>query len=145
MSTGIIIEVEDGKSEIGGYYQNLAEEFNDFSAFLKEDGCDLVPYLYCPESYQSEEELREWFEDDEEASEEMIKEAIAWNESVNTRSYAPIREVYGSLLKAREIAANYGEERFHHGREGLLADLDELLGELEQKKEEDLRMLFFRD
>jgi hypothetical protein len=149
MSTGITVDVKDEKAEIEGYYQNFAEEFNDLASFLKDDGCDLIQYLYCPESLESEDEIREWFEDDEDeededATEEKIQEAISYNKVITTESYSKIQDVYASLVKARSIAAEYDENRFHHGKEALLSDLDELLAELEKKKDEDLEVLLGR-
>jgi hypothetical protein len=144
MSTGITIDVKDEKAEIEGYYQNFAEEFNDLASFLKDDGCDLIQYLYCPESVESEDEIREWFEYDEDATEEKIQEAIAYNKVITTKSYSKIIDVYHSIVKARSIAAGYNKNRFHHGREALLSDIDELLAELETKKDQDLEVLLER-
>ncbi|BDS07308.1 hypothetical protein NT6N_23480 [Oceaniferula spumae] len=144
MSTGITIDVKDEKAEISGYYQNFAEEFDDLASFLKDDGCDLIPYLFCPESYQSEEEIREWFEYDDDATEESINAAIAYNKLITTETYSSIQEVYAAMTKARNIASGYGEERFHHGKEALLLDLDELIAELEKKKDDEFEVQFVR-
>lgn len=144
MSTGISIDVKDEKADIGGYYQNFAAEFDGLASFLKDDGCDLISYLYCPESYQPEEALREWFAFDEDATEESIEEAIAYNKLITTDSHAPIQEVFDRLTKARSLIADYDEERFEHGKAPLLEDLDELLTALVPHAGEDLEIQLMR-
>jgi hypothetical protein len=144
MSTGITVDVKNKKADIGGYYQNFAEEFDDLASFLKDDGCDLISYLFCPNSAQSEEDIREWFEYEEDVTEERINEAIAYNKLITTDTYHPIKSVIDRLTIARDIAATYGDERFHHGREALLSDIDELLVELKKHEDSDLDILFFR-
>lgn len=136
--------VKEERAEIGGYFQNLAEEFSDFSSFLKDDGCDVVKFLHCPESEESEEDIREYFEDDDEVTEEQIQASVDFTRLITTEAYFPIREVQGSFTKARGIVADYGEERFHHGKEGLLAELDELIEELSQVEDDSLEILLLR-
>lgn len=144
MSEGIIITAKDEKPEIKGYYQNFAEEFNDFAHFLKEDGCDLNPYLYCPNSIETEEDIRDYFEYDEDVTEEKINEVIAYNKLITTEAYYPISKVVADLLKARTIADSYGEERFHHGKDALLSDLDEVIQSLDDIKDTGIEILLFR-
>ena len=144
MSTGITIDVKDQKADIDGYFQNLAAEFDDFATFLKRDGCDIAPYLYCPESYQSEEAIREWYRFDEDATEEVIENAIAYIKLITTDSHYPVHDVYLSLVAARKIAEGYGDDRFNHGKQPLLEELDELIGELEKKQGDEIEIQLLR-
>lgn len=94
MSTGISIASEP-ETDIGGYYQNFAEEFENINFLLKKDGCDLSPYLYCPESWEDEEDMREYG-----ASEEDI----AQTKLITTEEYHPLAEVSDKVKKATELA-----------------------------------------
>ena len=134
MSTGISIASEPNK-EIDGYFQNFAGEFENINFLLKKDDCDLSSYLYCPESWEDEEDMKGFGSSDED---------IAYMKLITTEEYHPISEVVQKVNKTIELANGYDEEVFEYGKEGFLADLRELGEELSKHSKDDLKILFCR-
>lgn len=134
MSTGISIATEPDV-EIDGYFQNFAAEFENINFLLKQDGCDLTPYLYCPESWQEEESMKEYGASDEE---------IAYMKMITTEEYFPIAEVFGMVRKAIELASGYDEDSFEYGKEPFLSEMEELCEELAPHADKELRVNFVR-
>lgn len=121
--------------EIEGYYQNFASEFENINFLLKQDGCDLSPYLFCPESWEEEESMKE-----DGASEEDI----AYMKVITTEEYFPVAEVLGMVRKAIELARGYDEDSFEYGKEPFLSEMEELADELAPHAAEELRVHFVR-
>ena len=57
MSTGISVICEPEIDDLEGYFQELAAVYEELSALLKNEGVDILPYLFCPESDLSDEEI----------------------------------------------------------------------------------------
>ena len=128
MSTGIIIDTQPEVKLKGSYYlQNLASDFEEIFFGAQGEHWDLSPYLYCPESEQDEEEMRE-----REASEEEI----AYMKLITGDKFHPVDEVLERVRNAIERLQTAEEEFFSNGKEGFLDDLEDLrtgLAELDAK------------
>ena len=135
MSTGICITSEPEK-EIDGYFQKFAEDFENINFLLKKDDCDLSPYLYCPESWEDENEMKNFGYSDK---------YIEYINLITKEEYHPISEVTQKISKAIELSSGYDEEVFDNGKEEFLDDLIELKSELSKHSQEDLKILFLRD
>jgi len=56
MSTGISVICEPEIEDLEGYFEELAEVYEELAGLLKPEGVDILPYLFCPDSDLSEEE-----------------------------------------------------------------------------------------
>lgn len=117
MSQGICITSES-ELEIEGYFQNFAMDFENLNQLLIRDGLDLSSFLYCPESEMDEETLRDL---------EYEEDAIAYMKTITTDDYHPLASVLVELKKALEFAKGYNDGQFDYGKEGLIADLEEMI------------------
>lgn len=118
MSTGIIISTEPEVKLKGSYYlQNLASDFEPIFYGAQGENWDLSPYLYCPESEQDEEEMREF---------EASEEEIAYMKMITSDQYYPVAEVLARVENAIEKAKTVNEDFFSYGKEGFLKDLEDL-------------------
>ncbi|WP_411846052.1 hypothetical protein AAFN60_21310 [Roseibacillus persicicus] len=134
MSTGISIYSEP-ESQIDGYYQNFAMEFEDINYLLKKQQCDLSPFLYCPESFMEEEMLKEFGASDEE---------VAYTKLITTDAFHPVALVLNEIEKAIELVKSYDDEMFEHGKEGLVSDLEELSASLKPHRDSGIKIQLLR-
>jgi hypothetical protein len=136
MSIGICVSTTP-EVEIDGYFQNLAMDYHDLHHQFVEHGCDLSPYIFDPESAGMREEMDELeeFED-----EEMDEAETAYHKAIVTDDYHPIKMVVESIRKALELARSFDENWFSYGKEGFVADLEELLENLEPHVDSGIRV-----
>jgi len=134
MSTGISIYSEP--DVVGALYcQHLAIEFENINEWLKEDGCDLSPFLYCPESFMDEGYIEVAKPSDEE---------IAYMKVITSDDCYPISEVFSKLKKALELSAGYDEKVFERGKEHFVNDLKEMIEALTPHADSDLEVQLLR-
>jgi len=117
MSSGISLMTQSELEEISCYLQNLAGEFENINFAFKRDGCDLAPYLFCPESEVSEEEIEEF---------EMSEDEIEAMRTITTETYHDPAKVLADVEQAITLAQSYDEDIFEYGKEPLIEDLEEL-------------------
>ena len=134
MSTGITIRSNPDRT-LDGFFQNLAEEFEDINFSLKNDGCDLSPYLYCPESFEEEEQMRESGASDEQ---------IALTKVITSDDFHPIDEVLRMIQRALELAKSYDEDWFGCGKDAFLTDLSEIIEILAANADSGINVQFLR-
>lgn len=134
MSTGISICTEPEK-EISGYFQNFAAEFWNINFAFKKEGCDLSPYLYCPESEEDEDDMRESGSSEEE---------IADMKTITTDDFHPIAEVLERVKKALALAISYDEGDFEYGKSGFIEELEEVVQALAPHAESNITVQFLR-
>ena len=134
MSTGISV-VCDPETEIEGYFQNLAGEFEDINFLLKKEDCDLSPLLHCPESFVEEDMQEEFF---------STPEDLAYMKVITADDFHPIAEALPKLKKALGICEGLDDEMFEYGKEPFVSDLKELVESLESHEGTDLKIQLLR-
>lgn len=134
MSAGIAICTEPDK-DIEGYFQNFAEEFENINFAFTRDGCDLSPYLYCPESEEDEDEMRECGSSEDQ---------IAYMKKITTDNFHPISEVLEQVKKALALASSYEENIYENGKEPFVEELEEVVQLLTPYAETNISVQFLR-
>jgi curved DNA-binding protein CbpA len=94
MSTGISVICEPEIEDLEGYFQELAAEYEVLSALLKKEGLDILPYLFCPESDLSDEEI---------ASAGYSKEEIRALKVISQDDFHDADEVYDDIVQAADL------------------------------------------
>jgi hypothetical protein len=135
MSTGISICTQPEEEIDGGYFQNFAAEFWNINFAFKKEGCDLSPYLYCPESEEDEDEMRESGSSEED---------IAYMKMITTDDFHPISEVLEQVKKALALAKCYDEADFEYGKDPFIEQLEEVVQALAPHAESNISVQFLR-
>jgi len=135
MSTGISVICEPEIEDLEGYFQELAEVYEELAGLLKKEGLNILPYLFCPESDLSEEEA----------------DAAGYTEAdkadmkvVSTEDFHDADEVYDDINSAADLVRSMDDDIFENGTKALLDDLEGLAEELEIPVEEKVKVQLLR-
>lgn len=135
MSTGISVICEPEIDDLEGYFQELAAVYEELSSLLKSEGVDILPYLFCPESDLSDEEI--------EAAGYTKEEAKALK-VISKDDFHDSDEIYDDIVQAADLVRAMDDDLFENGKKGLLEDLEELTSVLEVAVEEKVQVQLIR-
>ena len=135
MSSGISIVCEPEIEDLEGYFEELAAVYEQLAGLLKEEGVDILPYLFCPDSDLSEEEAD---------AEGYTKEDKAVMKVIVTEDFQDADEVYDDINTAADLIRAMDDEIFENGKEALLQDLESLAETLEIPVEEKVTVQLLR-
>ena len=131
MSSGISIICEPEIDDLEGYFQELAAVYEELSELLKNEGVDILPYLFCPESDLSDEEIQAAGYTREEAKALKV---------ISKDDFHDADEVYDDMIQALDIVRALDDDLFENGKKDLLEELEELTEVLEVAVEEKLQV-----
>ena len=135
MSSGISIVCEPEIEDLEGYFEELAAVYEELAGLLKEEGVDILPYLFCPDSDLSEEEAD---------AEGYTKEDKAVMKVIVTEDFHDADEVYDDINTAEDLIRAMEDEIFENGKEALIQDLESLAEALEVPVEEKVTVQLLR-
>ena len=135
MSSGISIVCEPEIEDLEGYFEGLAAVYEELAGLLKEEGVDILPYLFCPDSDLSEEEAD---------AEGYTKEDKAVMKVIVTEDFHDADEVYDDINTAADLIRAMEDEIFENGKEALIQDLESLAEALEVPVEEKVTVQLLR-
>ena len=135
MSSGISIVCEPEIEDLEGYFEELAAVYEELAGLLKEEGVDILPYLFCPDSDLSEEEAD---------AEGYTKEDKAVMKVIVTEDFHDADEVYDDINTAADLIRAMEDEIFENGKEALIQDLESLAEALEVPVEEKVTVQLHR-
>lgn len=135
MSSGISIVCEPEIEDLEGYFEELAAVYEELASLLKEEGVDILPYLFCPDSDLSEEEAD---------AEGYTKEDKAVMKVIVTEDFHDADEVYDDINTAADLIRAMEDEIFENGKEALIQDLESLAEALEVPVEEKVTVQLLR-
>jgi len=135
MSTGISVICEPEIEDLEGYFEELAEVYEELAGLLKEEGVDILPYLFCPDSDLSDEEAD---------AEGYTKEKKAVMKIISTDDFHDADEVYDDINSAADLVRAMDEDLFENGKKALLDDLEGLAETLEIPVEEKVTVQLMR-
>lgn len=135
MSSGISIVCEPEIEDLEGYFEELAAVYEELAGLLKEEGVDILPYLFCPDSDLSEEEAD---------AEGYTKEDKAVMKVIVTEDFHDADEVYDDINTATDLIRAMEDEIFENGKEALIQDLESLAEALEVPVEEKVTVQLLR-
>ena len=135
MSSGISIVCEPEIEDLEGYFEELAAVYEELAGLLKEEGVELLPYLFCPDSDLSEEEAD---------AAGYTKEDKAVMKIIVTEDFHDADEVYDDINTAADLIRAMEDEIFENGKEALIQDLESLAEALEVPVEEKVTVQLLR-
>ncbi len=135
MSSGISIICEPEIDDLEGYFQELAAVYEELSELLKNEGVDILPYLFCPESDLSDEEIQAAGYTREEAKALKV---------ISKDDFHDADEVYDDMIQALDIVRALDDDLFENGKKDLLEELEELTEVLEVAVEEKVQVQLIR-
>ena len=135
MSTGISVICEPEIEDLEGYFQELAEVYEELAGLLKAEGVDILPYLFCPESDLSEEEAD---------AAGYTEEDKATMKIISTEDFHDADEVYDDINSAADLVRGMDDDLFENGKKALIDDLEGLAEELETPVEEKVKVQLLR-
>jgi len=135
MSTGISVICEPEIEDLEGYFQELAAEYEVLNTLLKKEGVDILPYLFCPESDLSDEEI---------AAAGYTKDEVRALKIISQDDFHDADEVYDDIVQAADLVRAMDDDVFENGKKALLDDLEELTGVLEIAVEEKVQVQLLR-
>lgn len=135
MSSGISIICEPEIDDLEGYFQELAAVYEELSELLKNEGVDILPYLFCPESDLSDEEIKAAGYTREEAKALKV---------ISKDDFHDADEVYDDMIQALDIVRASDDDLFENGKKDLLEELEELTEVLEVAVEEKVQVQLIR-
>lgn len=135
MSSGISIVCEPEIEDLEGYFEELAAVYEELAGLLKEEGVDILPYLFCPDSDLSEEEAD---------AAGYTKEDKAVMKIIVTEDFHDADEVYDDINTATELIRAMDDAIFENGKEALIQDLESLAETLEIPVEEKVTVQLLR-
>ena len=135
MSSGISIVCEPEIEDLEGYFEELAAVYEELAGLLKQEGVDILPYLFCPDSDLSEEEAD---------AEGYTKEDKAVMKVIVTEDFHDADEVYDDINTAADLIRAMEDEIFENGKEALIQDLESLAEALEVPVEEKVTVQLLR-
>jgi hypothetical protein len=135
MSTGISVICEPEIEDLEGYFEELAEVYEELAGLLQEEGVDILPYLFCPDSDLSEEEAD---------AAGYTKEKKAVMKIISTDDFHDADEVYDDINSAADLVRAMDDDLFENGKKALLDDLEGLAETLEIPVEEKVTVQLMR-
>ncbi|MDB4436535.1 hypothetical protein N9149_01255 [Akkermansiaceae bacterium] len=132
MSSGISVVCEPEIEDLEGYFEELAAVYEELASLLKEEGVELLPYLFCPDSDLSEEEAD---------AAGYTKEDKAVMKIIVTEDFHDADEVYDDINTAADLIRTMDDE---NGKEALIQDLESLAETLEIPVEEKVTVQLLR-
>jgi propanediol dehydratase large subunit len=135
MSSGISIICEPEIDDLEGYFRELAAVYEELSELLKNEGVDILPYLFCPESDLSDEEIKAAGYTREEAKALKV---------ISKDDFHDADEVYDDMIQALDIVRALDDDLFENGKKDLLEELEELTEVLEVAVEEKVQVQLIR-
>ena len=135
MSSGISIVCEPEIEDLEGYFEELAAVYEQLAGLLKEEGVDILPYLFCPDSDLSEEEAD---------AAGYSNEDKAVMKVIVTEDFHDADEVYDDINTAADLIRTMDDEVFENGKEALIQDLESLAETLEIPVEEKVTVQLLR-
>ena len=135
MSSGISIVCEPEIEDLEGYFEELAAVYEQLAGLLKEEGVDILPYLFCPDSDLSEEEAD---------AAGYTNEDKAVMKIIVTEDFHDADEVYDDINTAADLIRTMDDEVFENGKEALIQDLESLAETLEIPVEEKVTVQLLR-
>jgi propanediol dehydratase large subunit len=135
MSSGISIICEPEIDDLEGYFRELAAVYEELSELLKNEGVDILPYLFCPESDLSDEEIQAAGYTREEAKALKV---------ISKDDFHDADEVYDDMIQALDIVRALDDDLFENGKKDLLEELEELTEVLEVAVEEKVQVQLIR-
>jgi hypothetical protein len=135
MSSGISIVCEPEIEDLEGYFEELAAVYEELAGLLTEEGVDILPYLFCPDSDLSEEEAD---------AAGYTREDKAVMRIIVTEDFHDADEVYDDINTAADLIRTMDDEVFENGKEALIQDLESLAETLEIPVEEKVTVQLLR-
>ena len=135
MSSGISVVCEPEIEDLEGYFEELAAVYEELAGLLKEEGVDILPYLFCPDSDLSEEEAD---------AAGYTREDKAVMKIIVTEDFHDADEVYDDINTAADLIRTMDDEVFENGKEALIQDLESLAETLEIPVEEKVTVQLLR-
>ncbi len=135
MSTGISVICEPEIEDLEGYFEELAEVYEELAGLLKPEGVDILPYLFCPDSDLSEEEAEAAGYTEQDKAKMKI---------IATEDFHDADEVYDDINSAADLVRGMDDSLFENGKKALLDDLEALAEELETPVEEKVKVQLLR-
>ena len=135
MSSGISIICEPEIEDLEGYFEELAAVYEELAGYLKEEGLDILPYLFCPDSDLSEEEAD---------AAGYTKEDKAVMKIIVTENFHDADEVYDDINTATDLIRAMDDNLFENGKKALIEDLENLAETLETPVEEKVTVQLLR-
>lgn len=135
MSSGISVICEPEIEDLEGYFEELAEVYEELAGLLKAEGLDIFPYLFCPDSDLSEEEAD---------AAGYTAEDKAIMKVISTEDFHDADEVYDDINSAADLVRGMDDDLFENGKKALLDDLEGLAEELETPVEEKVKVQLLR-
>ena len=135
MSTGISVICEPEIEDLEGYFEELAEVYEELAGLVKEEGVDILAYLFCPDSDLSEEEANAAGYT---ASDKAIMKVISIDD------FHDADEVYDDINTAADLVRAMDDDLFENGKKALLDDLEGLAETLEIPVEEKVTVQLLR-
>lgn len=135
MSAGVSVVCEPEVEGLEGYFQELAAEYEVLAGYLKEEGVNILPYLFCPESDLSEEEaLAAGYSQDD----------IKAMKVISQEDYHDPDEVYDDIVQAADLVRGMEQDAFESDKDALVEDLEGLAEDLETAVEEKVQVQLLR-
>ncbi len=135
MSTGISVICEPEIEDLEGYFEELAEVYEELARLLEAEGVNILPYLFCPDSDLSEEEAD---------AAGYTKENKAIMKVIATDNFHDADEVYDDINTAADLVRAMDDDLFENGKKALLDDLEGLAETLEIPVEEKVTVQLLR-
>lgn len=135
MSVGISVICEPEIEDLDGYFMELAEVYEELAALLKPEGVDILPYLFCPDSDLTEEEVK---------AAGYTEEQKAIMNIIITEDFHDADEVYDDINTAADLVRAMDDDVFENGKKALLDDLEGLAETLEIPVEEKVTVQLLR-
>ena len=135
MSSGISVVCEPEIEDLEGYFEELASVYEELAGLLKDEGLDILTYLFCPDSDLSDEEAD---------GEGYTKEDKAIMNIIVTEDFHDADEVYDNINTAADLVRAMDDDLFENGKKALLDDLEGLAETLEIPVEEKVKVQLLR-
>lgn len=135
MSVGISVVCEPEIEDLEGYFEELAEVYEELAGLLKPEGLNILPYLFCPDSDLSDEEAD---------AAGYTKEDKANMKLISTEDFHDADEVYDDINTAADLVRAMDDDLFENGKKALLDDLEGLAETLEIPVEEKVTVQLLR-
>ena len=135
MSSGISVVCEPEIEDLEGYFEELASVYEELAGLLKDEGLDILTYLFCPDSDLSDEEAD---------GEGYTKEDKAIMNIIVTEDFHDADEVYDDINTAADLVRAMDDDLFENGKKALLDDLEGLAETLEIPVEEKVKVQLLR-
>lgn len=135
MPAGISVVCEPEIEDLEGYFEELGEVYEELNSLIKEEGVNILPYLFCPECDISDEEADAAGHTKQEKADMKI---------LANDDFHDADEVYDDINSAADLVRAMDDDLFENGKKALLDDLEDLIETLEIPVEEKVQVQLVR-